>query len=69
MKAVVAVILLVGVSQFALANSVISELLPSDVNLEVLETSVFGSIQGSYGLVGAVFFGLVVLLRLKRPGR
>ncbi|MBD5780906.1 hypothetical protein IEN85_15510 [Pelagicoccus sp. NFK12] len=69
MKTVFALLLLVGVGPFALANSIVSEMLPSDVDLEVFEVSVFGSLQGSFGLMGAVFFALAVLMRLKRPGR
>lgn len=69
MKTTFALLLLLGASPFALANSIVSELLPSDIDLAVLEAPVFGSLQGSFGLMGAVFFAIAVLMRLKRPGR
>lgn len=58
-----------GAAQFALANTGVSESLLGQVNLDVIEGLVFGSIHGSFSLMGALFFGVAVILRLKRPGR
>jgi hypothetical protein len=68
MKTIVALLLLVGASPFAFAKSLVADLLPRDIDLDVLGPF-FGSLHGSCGLAGAAFFAFVVLLRLKRSGR
>ncbi len=66
MKTTFFLLFIAGTAPFALANT---ELLPSNVDFDVLELSVVGSLHGSLGLIGALCFGLVVAFRLKRSGR
>ncbi len=65
MKTILSLVILFGAAQFALANSAVSE----SLDLGVIDGLVFGSLQGSFGFIGALCFGLAVVLRLKRPGR
>lgn len=69
MKTIITLSVIFGAAQFALANSVVTESLLGRVKMEASDWLVFGSVQGSYGLIGALCFAAAVILRLKRPGR
>ncbi len=69
MKTIFTLIILFGAAQFALASADVPESLFDQVSLEFIEGLVLGSIHGSFGLLGALFFGIAVVLRFKRPGR